>query len=50
MASNSLEGLGDDFFKHILAVPEAVCGNSRKVRGDDVGSMLMVLQLWVEGL
>ncbi|KAK7269202.1 hypothetical protein RIF29_21920 [Crotalaria pallida] len=45
MASNGSEGLGDDFFEQILAVPEASYGRSLS----DVGSMQMGLQLGSNG-
>lgn len=50
MAGNGSEGLGDDFFEQILAVPTEYGGSSgsRTVVGGgsgDVGSMPMVLQL-----
>ncbi|KAE9589627.1 hypothetical protein Lal_00000336 [Lupinus albus] len=41
MGGNGSEGLGDDFFEQILAVPEASYGRSLS----DVGSMPMGLQL-----
>ncbi|CAL0321016.1 unnamed protein product [Lupinus luteus] len=41
MGGNGSEGLGDDFFEQILAVPEASYGRSLS----DVGSMQMGLQL-----
>ncbi|CAL0300026.1 unnamed protein product [Lupinus luteus] len=42
MAGNGSEGLGDDFFEQILAVPEASYGRSLS---HDVGSIPMGLQL-----
>ena len=38
--NNSTEGLGDDFFEQILAVPEAPVGyGNRSVVGSDVGML-----------
>nr|XP_011465955.1 PREDICTED: transcription factor UNE12 isoform X2 [Fragaria vesca subsp. vesca] len=50
MAGNPPEGLGDDFFEQIMAVPQPYSGGSASAadsgRGyGDVGSMPMVLQL-----
>ncbi|KAJ7978112.1 Transcription factor like [Quillaja saponaria] len=47
MAGNSSEGLGDDFFEQILAVPPGYTNSTERygTTGGQVGSMPMVLQL-----
>ncbi|XP_050380078.1 transcription factor UNE12-like isoform X2 [Argentina anserina] len=48
MAGNPPEGLGDDFFEEIMAVPQPYGGSSASAADSgyvDVGSMPMVLQL-----
>lgn len=50
MAGNPPEGLGDDFFEQILAVPQGYTGGGGESTGyggggGEVGSMPMVLQL-----
>lgn len=49
MGGNGSEGLGDDFFEQILAVPEASVGGYGRSTVGDVGSMPMVLQLGSTG-